>query len=101
MHRQSYLEEDATLRARSRSTLEIVRRVAVYLRPYCGLALANMGCAVVSLGFSFAFPYLTRVIIDDVSHPQGKTTSYLWPAAGAGRRLPHARFVQQHPYLGQ
>jgi ABC-type multidrug transport system fused ATPase/permease subunit len=80
MHRPSYVEEDATLRARSRSTLEIVRRVAVYLRPYRGLALANIACALISLGFSLAFPQFVQVIIDDVV--QGKTTGYLWLIAG-------------------
>jgi ABC-type multidrug transport system fused ATPase/permease subunit len=74
------MEEDATLGARSRSTLEIVRRVAVYLRPYRGLALANIACALGSLGFSFAFPQLSEMIIDDAMH--GKTTRYLWLAAG-------------------
>lgn len=68
------------MRARPRSTLEIVRRVAVYLRPYRGLALANIGCALGSLAFSFAFPQLTQMIIDDVIH--SKTTRYLWLAAG-------------------
>jgi ABC-type multidrug transport system fused ATPase/permease subunit len=69
------LEEDAIQRASSRSTMEIVRRVAVYLRPYRGLAAANIACAVVSLGFSFAFPQLTQMIIDGVA--QGKTTPWL------------------------
>jgi ABC-type multidrug transport system fused ATPase/permease subunit len=68
------------LRARSRSTLEIVRRVAVYLRPYRGLALANMACALISLGFSLAFPQFVQLIIDDVV--QGKTTGYLWLITG-------------------
>jgi ABC-type multidrug transport system fused ATPase/permease subunit len=74
------LDEDPTLQASARSTLEIVRRVAVYLRPYRGLALANIACALVSLGFSFAFPQLVQLIIDDVIH--GQTTRYLWLAAG-------------------
>ena len=72
--------EDSTLRASSRSTYEIVRRVAVYLRPYGWLAAANIGCALVSLGFSLAFPKLVQVIIDDVVG--GKTTGYLWLVAG-------------------
>src|ERR1035441_1897715 len=80
MHRSTNLAEDETLRASSRSTLEIVRRVVVYLRPYRGLALANMACALVSLGFSLAFPQFIQVIIEDVIH--GKTTRYLWLVAG-------------------
>jgi len=70
------LDDDPTLRASSRSTLEIVRRVSVYLRPYRGLALANIACALASLGCSFAFPQLTQLIIGDVIH--GKTTRDLW-----------------------
>src|SRR5580658_10862498 len=80
MHRQPNSDEDATLDASSRSTMEIVRRVAVYLRPYRGLALANLACALVSLGFSLAYPQFVQVIIDDVIG--GKTTGYLWLIAG-------------------
>ena len=46
---------------RKRSTLEIVRRVAVYLRPYRGMAAANVGCAILSLGCAFAFPATAAV----------------------------------------
>jgi ABC-type multidrug transport system fused ATPase/permease subunit len=75
MHHHSNSEEDATQRASSRSTLEIVRRVAIYLRPYRGLALANISCALISLGFSLAFPQLTQMIIDGVA--QGKATRWM------------------------
>ena len=57
---------DPTFSARARSTGEILRRVARYLRPYRGLALATIGCAVLSLAFTFAFPKLTQFIIDVV-----------------------------------
>jgi ATP-binding cassette subfamily B protein/subfamily B ATP-binding cassette protein MsbA len=40
--------------------------VAVYLRPYRGLAAATIACAVLGLGFGFLYPKLTRVLIDDV-----------------------------------
>jgi ABC-type multidrug transport system fused ATPase/permease subunit len=80
MHRHFNIEDDATLGARSRSTLEIVRRVAVYLRPYRALALANIACALVSLAFSLAFPQFVQWIIDDVL--RGRTTRYLWLAGG-------------------
>jgi ATP-binding cassette subfamily B protein/subfamily B ATP-binding cassette protein MsbA len=43
-----------------------VRRVAVYLRPYAGLVVATILCAVLSLGFGLLYPLLTRVIIDEV-----------------------------------
>ena len=58
--------EDPTFSASRRSTWEIVRRVAVYLRPYPWLALATMGCAILSTLCSFVFPYLTQRIIDQV-----------------------------------
>lgn len=52
--------------ARSRTTREIVRRVAAYLRPYKLLAAAMIGCAVLSLLFGLAYPKLTQFIVDDV-----------------------------------
>jgi ABC-type multidrug transport system fused ATPase/permease subunit len=64
---------------RKRSTMEIVRRVAVYLRPYRGMAAANIACAILGLGFSFAFPQLLQSIIDDVV--SGKKANYIVPAA--------------------
>ncbi len=64
---------------RKRSTLEIVRRVAVYLRPYRGMAAANVACAILSLGCAFAFPQLLQSIIDDLR--SGAKTNYFAPAA--------------------
>jgi len=57
---------DSTFSARKRSTWEVVRRVAVYLRPYKLLAATTILCAVLSLLASFAFPKLTAYAIDDV-----------------------------------
>jgi ATP-binding cassette, subfamily B, bacterial len=58
--------EDPSFASAARPTLEIIRRVSRYLWPYRWLALANIGCAVLSLIGAFAFPKLTQVIIDDV-----------------------------------
>ena len=63
---RSTQEIDPTFVAKSRSTTEILRRVVGYLRPYKWMALANIGCALLSLAFSFAFPQMTQFIIDDV-----------------------------------
>jgi ABC-type multidrug transport system fused ATPase/permease subunit len=78
--RQTDSEDDPTFHAGSRSTWEVVRRVARYLRPYRLMAVANIGCAVISLGFSLAFPQLTQIMIDGVR--QGAQTNYFWLGAG-------------------
>src|SRR5215831_5303162 len=65
-HHHAAAEPDPTLTARSRTTREIVRRVAAYLRPYKLLAAAMIGCAVLSLLFGLAYPKLTQFIVDDV-----------------------------------
>ena len=57
---------DPTFSSRKRSTWEVVRRVAVYLRPYKLLAATTVCCAVLSLLASFAFPKLTAYAIDEV-----------------------------------
>jgi len=57
---------DPTFTAKPRSTWEVVRRVAVFLRPYRWMAVGNMGCALLSLGFTFVYPKLTQFVIDDV-----------------------------------
>ena len=57
---------DETLRASKRSVWSILRRIAKYLKPYRGLALATIGCAILSLAFQFVFPNLTGYVIDEV-----------------------------------
>ncbi len=59
-------QADPTFKAKSRSTWEIIRRVAVYLKPYKLMAFGTMACAIISLAFSFAYPKLTQFVVDDV-----------------------------------
>src|SRR5438552_2814550 len=68
---------DPTFTARPRTTGEIVRRVAVYLRPYKWMALVNVGCAVLSLAFALACPQLIGLVIDRVIG--GKQAALLAP----------------------
>jgi ATP-binding cassette, subfamily B, bacterial len=65
-HTQSAEEADPTLTARSRSTWQVVRRVAVYLAPYKLMAIGTVGCAVMSLAFAFVYPKLIQFVVDDV-----------------------------------
>jgi ATP-binding cassette subfamily B protein len=60
------VHDDPTFVARSRSTREILRRVGHYLRPYKGMAAGTIGCALLSLAFSLAYPKLTQFVIDEV-----------------------------------
>jgi len=57
---------DPSFKSAPRPAGEVIRRVAVYLRPYWGLAIGTVGCAVLSLAAGMAYPKLTRIIIDDV-----------------------------------
>lgn len=59
-------KSDPTFSAKSRSTWEILCRVAVYLRPYKLMAAGTIGCAILSLCFAVAYPKLTQFVIDDV-----------------------------------
>src|SRR3989449_5955779 len=63
---RSAAAEDPTFGAKSRSTWEVLRRVAGYLRPYKLMAAATIGCALFSLAFSLAYPKLTQFVIDEV-----------------------------------
>ena len=66
MLRHGSNSSDETLNARKRSASEIVRRVAVYLKPYKLMAAGTIGCALLSLAFSFVFPKATQYLIDEV-----------------------------------
>jgi ABC-type multidrug transport system fused ATPase/permease subunit len=57
---------DPTFTAQPRSTWEVVRRVSKYLRPYRWMAAGTIACALLSLLFSFLYPKLTQVVIDEV-----------------------------------
>ena len=63
-HRNKSLDPSFT--AKSRSTWEVLRRVAPYLRPYKWMAAATIGCAVLSLAFSLTYPKLTQYLVDEV-----------------------------------
>jgi ABC-type multidrug transport system fused ATPase/permease subunit len=58
-----------------RTTGEIVRRVFRYIRPYPALASGTILCALLAQVAAFAYPKLTRFVMDDVI------------AAGRGDRL--------------
>src|SRR5438874_1519885 len=65
-HEHPVRNSDPTFRAKSRSTWEILRRVAAYLRPYKLMAAGTIGCALLSLAFSLAYPKLTQFVVDQV-----------------------------------
>jgi ABC-type multidrug transport system fused ATPase/permease subunit len=65
-HTHAAADTDPSFGAKARSTREIVRRVAVYLRPYKLMAFGTMSCALLSLGFSLAYPSLIGAVIDQV-----------------------------------
>jgi ATP-binding cassette, subfamily B, bacterial len=52
--------------AQKRTSWEIIRRVAKYLKPYPGMAAATIGCALLTLACSFIFPQFTQFVIDEV-----------------------------------
>ena len=66
MHHSHPVLRDPTFAAKARSTWEILRRVARYLRPYKWLATGTIGCALLSLIFALAYPKLTQYVVDDV-----------------------------------
>jgi ABC-type multidrug transport system fused ATPase/permease subunit len=65
-HHSKSSANDPTFTAKSRSTGEILRRVAIYLKPYKWMAAGTIACALLSLAFSLAYPKLTQFVIDDV-----------------------------------
>ena len=69
---------DPSFKSRKRSTGEILRRVWVYLLPYKGLALATVGCAVLSLACALTYPKLTEHIIDGIIEKEEGTQRLKW-----------------------
>jgi len=69
---------DSSFKSRKRSTGEIMRRVWVYLLPYKGLALATVGCAVLSLACALTYPKLTEYIIDGIIEKDGGAQRLKW-----------------------
>jgi ATP-binding cassette subfamily B protein len=65
-HHSKTSAHDPTFTAKSRSTGEVLRRVAAYLKPYKWMAAGTIACALLSLAFSLAYPKLTQFVIDDV-----------------------------------
>jgi ABC-type multidrug transport system fused ATPase/permease subunit len=63
---RSHTGIDPTFAAGKRSTREILRRVLRYLAPYKLMALATVGCAVLSMAFALTYPKLTQFVIDEV-----------------------------------
>lgn len=68
MHYLAHVQGEAKGRfsVQPRTTYEIVRRVLRYLRPYPWLAFGTISCAILGQVAAFAFPKLTRHVLDDV-----------------------------------
>ena len=63
---------------RARTVSEVLRRAGRYALRYPWSAAGNIACALLSLGFSFAFPQVTQFIVDEVI---GKGATALLPLA--------------------
>src|SRR5687768_10306416 len=74
MSRHKSLSEDPSIHAKSRPTMEVVRRVSVYLKPYKLMFAATLTCAILSLVFAFAFPKMIGMIVDRAMNPTGADT---------------------------
>ncbi len=57
---------DPSFKSAPRPAGEVIRRVAVYLRPYKLMAASTVLVAILSLAAGMAYPKLTKIIIDDV-----------------------------------
>ena len=57
---------DPSFKSAPRPAGEVIRRVAVYLRPYKLMAVSTVLVAILSLAAGMAYPKLTKIIIDDV-----------------------------------
>jgi ATP-binding cassette subfamily B protein len=66
MSRHTHLSQDHSLESKSRPASEVIRRVCVYLLPYKGMFAGTLACAILSLAFSFVFPKMTQVVVDEV-----------------------------------
>jgi ABC-type multidrug transport system fused ATPase/permease subunit len=73
-------EAKGAFAVRPRTTGEVVRRVLRYIRPYPLLASGTIGCAILGQLAAFAYPKLTRFVMDDVI--AGGRGDLLGPAAG-------------------
>ena len=60
------LPTDPSLKVKSRATVEVVRRIGAYLRPYPGMAIGVIVCALLSQAAAMSYPKLTRMVIDQV-----------------------------------
>lgn len=66
IHHNRDLTPQESFKAKPRSTVEIEKRIARYILPYRWMALGTVACALLSLAFSFAYPRLTHLLIDEV-----------------------------------
>ena len=86
-HPHRSVSADPTFRAKARSTWEVLRRVAVYLRPYKRMAAATVGCALFSMAMNIVFmgmgePFLNyenfmkavRLLVEEVEFPESRMT---------------------------
>lgn len=65
-HHRHASHTDPSFKSAPRPSGEVIRRVAVYLRPYKAMSVGTVLCAVFSLAAGMAYPKLTKIIIDDV-----------------------------------
>ncbi|HTI68898.1 MAG TPA: ABC transporter ATP-binding protein [Candidatus Limnocylindria bacterium] len=61
-----HADSDGAFSVKPRTTWEVVRRVARYIKPYPFMALGTIGCAVMAQALALVYPRLTQLIIDDV-----------------------------------
>jgi len=57
---------DPSFKSAPRPAGEVIRRVAVYLKPYKLMSIGTVLVAILSLAAGMAYPKLTKIILDDV-----------------------------------